>query len=549
MREDLSRERSVDSTRRVGFSTGSSRVQTPSSVVGHGNRSGMSAASSVGAGIFLSRLTGFVRDRVFAHYFGSSDFADAWRAALRLPNVIQNLLGEGTLSASLIPIYAEYLEKGEEEKAGHLAGAALGILTIVGGGLALLGILIAPLLVEVLFFRWSPDKQAITITLVRILFPMTGLLVISAWALTILNSHRRFFVSYVAPVLWNVSMIGAMVGGFVYLDFGERDLVVALGWGALVGGALQLMFQVPFVLKCRTSLRISMGRHVEGVKEAIQNFIPVVTARGVINLSGWFDLFLAALLVDGAVAVLGYAQTFYMLPISLFGISVAASELPELSRMRGEEYEVLSSRVSAALRRVSFFVIPSAAVYLVLGDVVVAAVFQTGAFGSVETLVTWGVLSAYAIGLPASASSRVLSSAFYALRDTKTPAKIAYIRIVVSIVIGLSLMIPLDNLGFVQLRLGASGLALGASAGAWLEYVLLRRSLRVRIGAHGPGSSSVLRVTLAATLAVSSGVLLQLTLPVTHPIVLGIGTLIPAGLVYLGTAAFLGEKISARVRG
>ena len=509
----------------------------------------MSAASSVGAGIFLSRLTGFVRDRVFAHYFGSSDFADAWRAALRLPNVIQNLLGEGTLSASLIPIYAEYLEKGEEEKAGHLAGAALGILTIVGGGLALLGILIAPLLVEVLFFRWSPAKQAITITLVRILFPMTGLLVISAWALTILNSHRRFFVSYVAPVLWNVSMIGAMVGGFVYLDFGERDLVVALGWGALVGGALQLMFQVPFVLKCRTSLRISMGRHVEGVKEAIQNFIPVVTARGVINLSGWFDLFLAALLVDGAVAVLGYAQTFYMLPISLFGISVAASELPELSRMRGEEYEVLASRVSAALRRVSFFVIPSAAVYLVLGDVVVAAVFQTGAFGSVETLVTWGVLSAYAIGLPASASSRVLSSAFYALRDTKTPAKIAYIRIVVSIVIGLSLMIPLDNLGFVQLRLGASGLALGASAGAWLEYVLLRRSLRVRIGAHGPGSSSVLRVTLAATLAVSSGVLLQLTLPVTHPIVLGIGTLIPAGLVYLGTAAFLGEEISARVSG
>ena len=509
----------------------------------------MSAASSVGAGIFLSRLTGFVRDRVFAHYFGSSDFADAWRAALRLPNVIQNLLGEGTLSASLIPIYAEYLEKGEEEKAGHLAGAALGILTIVGGGLALLGILIAPLLVEVLFFRWSPDKQAITITLVRILFPMTGLLVISAWALTILNSHRRFFVSYVAPVLWNVSMIGAMVGGFVYLDFGERDLVVALGWGALVGGALQLMFQVPFVLKCRTSLRISMGRHVEGVKEAIQNFIPVVTARGVINLSGWFDLFLAALLVDGAVAVLGYAQTFYMLPISLFGISVAASELPELSRMRGEEYEVLASRVSAALRRVSFFVIPSAAVYLVLGDVVVAAVFQTGAFGSVETLVTWGVLSAYAIGLPASASSRVLSSAFYALRDTKTPAKIAYIRIVASIVIGLSLMIPLDNLGFVQLRLGASGLALGASAGAWLEYLLLRRSLRARIGAHGPGSSSVLRVTLAATLAVSSGVLLQLTLPVTHPIVLGIGTLIPAGLVYLGTAAFLGEEISARVSG
>ena len=184
----------------------------------------------------------------------------------------------------------------------------------------------------------------------------------------------------------------------------------------------------------------------------------------------------------------------------------------------------------------------------VLGDVVVAAVFQTGAFGSVETLVTWGVLGAYAIGLPASASSRVLSSAFYALRDTKTPAKIAYIRIVVSIVIGLLLMIPLDSLGFAQLRLGASGLALGASAGAWLEYLLLRRSLRVMIGEHGPGFSPVLRVMLAATLAVSSGVLFQMTLPAVHPILLGVGTLIPAGLVYVATAALLGEEISARVR-
>ncbi|HIN77908.1 MAG TPA: murein biosynthesis integral membrane protein MurJ [Gemmatimonadetes bacterium] len=521
---------------------------TPPKVVGQGSSRGMGAATSVGAGIFLSRLVGFIRDRVFAHYFGISDLADAWRAALRLPNVIQNLLGEGTLSASLIPIYAEYLEAGEEEKAGRLAGAALGILVVVGGGLALLGILVAPVLVGVLFSRWSPDKQAITTTLVRILFPMTGVLVISAWALTILNSHRRFFISYVAPVLWNVSMIAAMVGSYVYLNLEERDLVVALGWGALAGGILQLALQVPFVFKYQSGLRISVGRHVEGVKEAIQNFIPVVAARGVVNLSGWLDLFLAALLVDGAVAVLGYAQTFYMLPISLFGMSIAASELPELSRMREEEHQVLASRVSTALRRVSFFLIPSAALYLVLGDVVVAAVFQTGAFGSVETLVTWSVLGAYAIGLPASASSRVLSSAFYALRDTRTPAKIAYIRIAVSVAIGLLLMIPLDRLGFTQLRLGAAGLALGASAGAWLEYVLLRRLLSVMIGAHGPGFTMILRVMLAATLAVGSGVLLQWILPVAHPIVLAVETLLPAGLVYLAAAALLGEDISVRAR-
>ena len=521
--------------------------QLPRAVEHRSSRS-IGPAVSVGAGILVSRLLGFVRDRVFAHYFGSSDFADAWRAALRLPNVIQNLLGEGTLSASLIPIYAGYLESGEEEKAGRLAGAALGILLLVGGGLALLGMFLAPLLVDVLFFRWSPDKQDITTALVRILFPMTGVLVISAWALTILNSHRRFFISYVAPALWNISMITAMVAGFMYFNLGQRDLVMALGWGALTGGGLQLLFQVPFVLRYRIGLRISLGRGVEGVSEAIRNFVPVLTARGVINLSSWFDLFLAALLVDGAVAVLGYAQAFYMLPISLFGISIAASELPELSRMQQQDRQALAFRVTEALRRVSFFLIPSAGMYLVLGDVVVAAVFQTGAFGSVETLITWGVLSAYAIGLPASANSRVLSSAFYALHDTKTPARVAYIRIAVSMMAGILLMIPLDDLGFPQLRLGAAGLALGASVGAWLEYILLRYSLNQILGTHGPGASPLIRVMLATIVALGLGVILQLTIPVTNPVFLAIGTLVPVGLVYLGIVFLLGEGIPIRVR-
>ena len=494
----------------------------------------------------MSKLSGFIRDRVFAHYFGSGDFADAWRAALRLPNVIQNLLGEGTLSASLIPIYAEYVEKEEDEKAGRLAGAALGILSAVAGALALLGVLLAPLLVQIVFFRWSPEKQAITTTLVRILFPMTGVLVISAWALGILNSHRRFFVSYVAPVLWNLAMIVAMVTGAVYLSLGERDLVVALAWGALVGGVLQLAVQIPFVLTHLKRFRLSVGRGVEGVPEAIRNFTPVVTARGVINLSGWFDLFLAGLLFNGAVATMGYAQTFYMLPISLFGMSIAASELPELSRMRDEAHRVLAERVSTALRRVSFFVIPSALVYLALGDVAVAALFETGAFGPVETLVTWAVLGGYALGLPASASSRVLSSAFYALRDTRTPAKIAYVRIGVSIVIGVLLMIPLDRLGVGHLRLGAAGLTIGASCGAWLEYVMLRRALGGMIGGHGPGIGRVVRVTFAAALAVALGVVLQLLLATEQPITAALQTLIPAGALYIAATAMLGEGISRR---
>jgi len=137
-------------------------------------------AARVGAGIFLSRILGFVRDRVFAHYFGSSDFADAWRAGLRMPNVVQNLLGEGSLSASLVPVYAELLAEGRDEDATRFAGATLGLLAVVAAGLALFGLLVAPLLVAVFFPLWGPEKKELTVHLVRILFPMTGILVLSA---------------------------------------------------------------------------------------------------------------------------------------------------------------------------------------------------------------------------------------------------------------------------------------------------------------------------------------------------------------------------------
>jgi putative peptidoglycan lipid II flippase len=500
----------------------------------------------VGAGIFLSRLFGFVRERVFAHFFGTSDFADAWRAALRLPNVIQNLLGEGTLSASLIPVYASYLEEGKEREAGRFAGAALGILTALAGALVALGVLLAPLLVQLFFSGWDPDKQALTVDLVRILFPMTGVLVISAWALGILNSHRRFFVSYVAPVFWNIAQIAAMVAGGAYLALGQRDVVMLLAWGALAGGALQFGVQVPFVVRHLRGFRLSLGRNVEGVSEAVRNFGPVVAARGVVNLSGWLDLILAAKLTTGAIAVLGYAQTFYMLPISLFGMSVAASELPELSRLRDEDRQALAGRVSGALRRVSFFLVPSVLAYLALGDVLVAGLYETGEFGPAQSLVTWAVLAAYSLGLAASARSRVLSSAFYALRDTRTPAKVAYLRVAVSAVIGIALMFPLDGYGFQGLRLGAAGLALGAAAGAWLEYGLLRRALARQVGPHGPGLAPIIRMGLAASLAAAAGVSAQLLLPPAPPLLLVLETLVPFGVVYLAAAHLLGVGISLR---
>jgi len=504
------------------------------------------AAASVGSGIFLSKVSGFVRERVFAHYFGASGYADAWWAALRMPNVIRNLLGEGTLSASMIPVYAEFLESGREKDAARFAGAALGILTVVASALVLAGMALAPILVALFFPRWDPEIRDLTVRLVRILFPMTGLFVLSAWTLGILNSHRTFFITFVAPVFWNLAMIAAMIGGAVFYGLDDRPLVEALAWGALTGGVVTLLVQVPFLLRYTRGMRPSLGRGVEGVREAIANFVPVVAARGIVNVSGWIDMILAGRLMPGAVAVMGYAQTFANLPISLFGTGVAAAELPELSRMRAEVQEVLAARVTQSMRRALFFLVPSAVAYVTLGDVIVAALYQTGAFDLPQTLVTWGVLGAYALGLPASASSRVLSSAFYALRDTATPAKMAYLRVGVSVVVGVALMLPADRLGFSTLRLGAAGLALGSAVGAWLEFVLLRRALVGFIGPHGPESGTVLRLILAALLGALGGVGLQVVLPAAHPILVAAETLVPFGVLYLLLTSLMGVGMPLR---
>ncbi len=498
-------------------------------------------ASGVAAGILLSRLAGLARERAFAYFFGTSLYADAWRAALRMPNVLQNLLGEGTLSASFIPIYAELIEKGEEERAGRFAGAVLGLLFVTAGALAFLGIVLAPSLVALFFMGFDVERQELTVTLVRILFPMTALLVLSAWSLGILNSHRRFFLSYVAPVFWNLAMIGTLVAFGAHLALPEADLIVALGWGALVGGALQLGVQLPSVLHVLPLFRPRVSLAVTGVREAIRNFIPVLMARGVVNLSGWLDYALAAFLATGAVAALGYAQTLYLLPISLFAMAVAASELPELSRTRGGGAPRLAQDLSKALERVTFFVVPSAVAYLFLGNVVVAALFQTGEFGRTETLQVHAVLAAYSLGLLASASSRVRTSAYYAVRDTRTPARIAGGRVLISLAVGGTLMLPMDQLVVGEgARLGAAGLALGATVAAWLEFTLLKRKLSRRIGPHGIRTGSFIRILAAAGVATGVGLGMSWWTASFHPIAAAIGTFVPFGVAYLALARALG---------
>lgn len=546
-----------------------------------------SGARWVALGILASRLVGFVRERAFAHFFGVGPHTDVLKAAFRGPNLLQNLLGEGSLSAAFIPIYSRLLEEGRERDAGRFAGAVFGLLVAVAAVLSLLGIVFARPLVALLSPGYLGDAEAVAsgtagldryelaVTAVRILFPMTGMLVLAAWALGVLNSHRRFLLPYLAPVAWNLAILGGLIGGAVYLGGtpwalepgtpagpGETllrsRLVLAACFGALAGGLLQFLVQVPLVLRVLRGFRLSLSLRVAGVKDALTAFGPVVAGRGVTQLSAYLDIVLASLLAVGAQAALGFAVQLYVLPVSLFGLSVAAAELPELSRLSGERRQAFFDRLDRSLTQMTFFVLPSCLGYLAFGVLIVGTLYQTGEFGPQDTALVAAVLGGYALGLPATTPSRLFQNAFFALSDTKTPARLAVLRVAVSAAVAVPVMFWLDRLPVSALPgissmgidlepgtgrtlyLGAVGLALGSATGAWVELAALLRALRRQLPELALPWGAVRRQALLALIAVAPPAALWALLPPLHPALTALAVVGLYAGVYLGAAQLLG---------
>lgn len=484
----------------------------------HGRRGG---ASLIAIGIFLSRITGLIRERVFAHYFGSSLAAGVFKVAIRIPNSLQNLFGEGVLSASFIPVYAKLRAEGKEELADRVAGVVGAFLALFLAIVVSLGMIFSRWIVFLIAAGFEGEAQELAVRLVRILFPGIGLLVMSAWCLGILNSHRRFFISYTAPVLWSAAMIVAMIGFGGQVD--EERLAVILAWSTVVGAALQFGVQLPHVFSLAKELHFGFDRTLAPVRTVFRNAGPVIVGRGVVQVSAFVDATIGTFLGTAAPAGIAYAQILYMLPVSLFAMSIAAAELPEMSGAVGTHSEIadkLRARISAAQRQVAFLVVPSMVAFLAIGGSLVSGLFETGKFDHEVTIyVTW-ILGGYAIGLLAVTISRVYSSAFYALHDTRTPLKFAIIRVSAAIVLGLSLAMPLrpwlvglatgagvrlpavDN---AELAVGAVGLALAGGLACWIELALLRKALAKKIGPTPIPGSFLSRVWGAAIAAGIAG--------------------------------------------
>lgn len=466
------------------------------------------SAAMVTLGIILSRLFGLVRQRIIGHYFGISAFADVLAAAFRIGNITQNLLGEGTLSASFIPVYAKARAAGRPAEATRFALTALGFLMLAAATASAVGITLAPLLTRVIAPGFEGERLELTTTAVRVLFPMTGLLVLSAWGLGVLNAHRRFFLPYAAPVLWSVAQIAALVIFGTALGRRGEPLVMALVWGALAGAALQLGVLLPAARALLGELRPHLDRADPNLREAAKRLPGVIVGRGVIQLSGLIDTGLVSFLGTGAQAAMNAAQLVYLLPMSVLGTGEAAASLPEMARDTADtDHErrdaAIRRRLGASLSRVLVLTVPTTLALLLLGREVIRVLLQTGSFDHDATERVAGVVAAYSFALLGNASARVLTTTAYAMGDTKTPARYAVYRVVTSTVGSVVLMQWLDVVGVV----------LGAVIAAWVEMFALGWKLRHRLGGLGLEQLRVGRTAALGAACIAPALTLKATLP------------------------------------
>lgn len=531
----------------VGAAGGESAAVSPDARI---EKSTGRSAFLVGAGILISRIIGLIRQRIFAYYFGTSAAGDAFSAAFRIPNFLQNVFGEGALSASFIPVYAKLLAQNDEKEARHIANAVFGLLALVTSLIVLIGVLATPYFVTVIAAGFEDERRELTIRLVRIFFPGAGLLVLSAWCLGVLNSHHRFFISYTAPVAWNIAIIAALIlfGGRVDLF----HLAEVTAWGSVVGSALQFGVQLPTVFLLVKRLRPIIDIANNHVRTVIHNFFPVFVSRGVVQISAFVDAALASFLGQGAVVALSYAQSLYTLPVSLFGMSVSAAELPTMSKAIGKSEEVadtLRRRLEGGLHRIAFFIIPSSMAFLALGDVIAAVLYQTGKFTHDDAIYVWAILAGSTVGLLASTLGRLYSSTYYALRDTRTPLRYAIVRVTLTTLLGYLCALPLPRAIGLDPKWGVAGLTASAGVAGWIEFALLRRTLNRRIGRTGLSPGFVIKLWIAALLGADVGWTFKLLLVNLHPIPLAAVVLSSYGIAYFGVTLALGMTESSAVIG
>ncbi len=438
------------------------------------NKEVTKAAGVVGAATLLSRIFGFVRDMVIAWFFGAGLAADAFFVAFRIPNLLRRLFAEGSLTVSFVPVFTEYLTKRSRKEAFELAGSVLRILSVILAIVSVVGILAAPFIVRIIApgFAVSAEKFEITVLLTRLMFPYIFFIALVALCMGILNALGHFAAPALAPVLLNLAMIGSVFG---LSPFFERP-VIGLGVGVLIGGALQLALQVPFLIKKGFFFWRRFPWYHPAVKRIGKLMTPAVFGSAVYQINILVGTLLASLLAEGSISYLYYADRLVQFPLGIFAIAVGTAVLPSLSRQAAaKDIDALRDTFAYALRFVFFITIPAMIGLIVLRVPIVQLLFNRGAFDATTTRLTADALLYYALGLWAFSGVRIVVSTFYALQDTKTPVKVAILSLLANIVLSIFLMGPMRH----------GGLALAPSLSSMLNLTILIWFLKKRLGRIG----------------------------------------------------------------
>jgi len=484
------------------------------------------SVAGVSASTLASRILGYLRDMLVANFFGAGLVADAFFVAYRIPNLLRQLLGEGALSASFIPVFTEYLANKPKAEAQRLARISALVLLVVLSVLTILGIILSPILVRIIapgFIR-SPEKLSLTITLTRILFPFMMAIGMAALALGILNSLHRFIIPALAPCLLSISEISFIL--FI-CPLMERP-IIGLALGVLAGGFAQFFFQLPTIVKGGFIIPVGISHsnsrleqigyprnlllnwnvlwkrwasivNHPGVKRIGLLMLPATLGLSVSQINTFVDTICASLLREGSVTALYYANRLMQLPLALFGTAIATVVLPMMSRsVAATNMQELKDTLSLALRMILFTIVPASLGLMILGSPVISLLFERGRFTSQATQATAWALLFYSTGIVAYAGVKVVASAFYSMQDTRTPVRIASVAMVTNIVLNLILMRFLD----------VGGLAFATAIASYLNLSILLFHLRKRIGNLGGrrvivslakilGAASIMAITCA----------------------------------------------------
>lgn len=463
-------------------------------------RSVARSAGVVSIAVMFSRVLGLVRETVFARFFGAGFLYDAFVVAFKIPNILRDLFAEGALSAAFVKVFTDYQIRRNENEAWRLASLVFNVLAVVMSSITVVGILAAPYFVPLLAWRFPPEKAALAVTLTQIMFPFILLVALAALAMGVLNTKGRFGIPASASTAFNIASIVFGLSMAYWLSGGGWEIsidknavpsdaaqwaIIGMAVGTLIGGAAQLLIQVPSLLGVGFRFSPVLDMLDPGVKRVMRLMGPAIIGTSAVQVKVLVDVFVVSG-IEGGQSWLSYAFRLMQFPIGVFGVAIGTAAIPTLSRLASEENVVkFRSTLSDAMKLVFLLTVPSACGLIVLGDPIISLIYEGGRFRSFDTDMTAWALAAYSIGLAGYAAIKVLSPSFYALDDARTPMYVSVGSILVHAPTSFGMMYLLSQVGVTPERpngFGHVGVALATSIVALVNFFALTLLMRRRIG-------------------------------------------------------------------